>query len=85
MSFSQTKEYARSIISEIELSENSHSNTGSAILHGYNTPGGAAMSAKPANETQMVGRLRAGIKTPRTRTETLTRLYGATDREHPKG
>ncbi len=77
MSFLGSKSDARAIISEIELSENSHSNTGSAILNGYSTPGGAAMSAKPSNEVLQPGRLRAGIKKPRTRTDSLTRKYAA--------
>lgn len=78
MSFLGSKSEARAIIAEIELSENTHSNSGSAILKGYSTPGGAANSAKPSGETLMPGRLRAGIKKPRTRTDSLTRSYGST-------
>jgi hypothetical protein len=85
MSYLGSHTDAKACISEIELSENTRSSAGSAILHGYDHPGGAAQSAKPAGETLMPGRLRAGIKKPRTRTDTLTRLYGATDREHKKG
>ena len=64
-------------IAAVELSENTRSNTGSAILKGYDTPGGAAMGHPPASETLMPGRLRAGIKKPRTRTDSLTRKYAA--------
>jgi hypothetical protein len=77
MSYYGSKSDARACIAEIELSENTHSNTGSAILAGYSTPGGAANSAKPHAETLMPGRLRAGIKKPRTRTDSLTRKYAA--------
>jgi hypothetical protein len=64
-------------IVNIEVSAtHGHANT-SPIRDGASTPGGAANLAKPAHETQMVGRLRAGIRTPRTRTDKLTRRYGA--------
>lgn len=69
---------AVSTIHTIEESENTHSSMGSKILSGSSTPGGAANSAKPAKETLMVGRLRAGIKTPITRTDSLTRKYAST-------
>jgi len=85
MSFFGLISDAHACIEHVELSENTHSNTGSPILHGRSTPGGAADSAKPSGEVLQPGRLRAGIKTPRTRTDTLTRLYAATDREHPTG
>jgi hypothetical protein len=78
MSFFGSHAEAKAVIAEIELSENTRSNTGSAILHGHSTPGGAANSAKPHAENLMPGRLRAGIKTPKTRTDTLTRHYGST-------
>lgn len=77
MSYLGSKADVKACIAEIELSENTHSNTGSAILNGYSTPGGAAMKAKPSGETLMPGRLRAGIKKPRTRTDSLTRKYAA--------
>jgi hypothetical protein len=78
MSFLGSHAEAKSVIAGIELSENTRSNTGSAILAGYNHPGGAAQSAKPSGETLMPGRLRAGIKKPRTSTDTLRRkLLGA--------
>lgn len=67
----------KATISAIELSENTHSNTGSPILAGRSTPGGAADAAKPHSETLMPGRLRAGIKKPKTRTDSLTRKYAA--------
>lgn len=77
MSFLGSKGEARSIISEIELSPTTGASGTSPILRGASSPGGAANSAKPAGETQQVGRLRAGIKTPRTRTDSLTRKYAA--------
>ena len=67
---------AKAAIASVELSENTRSNSGSKILAGSSTPGGAA-SNKAAHETLQPGRLRAGIKTPRTRTDSLTRKYGA--------
>lgn len=77
MSFMGSKSEARAIISEIELSR-THGNDGtSPILHGSSSPGGAAMKAKPSGETQIVGRLRHGIKSPRTRTDSLVRKYAA--------
>lgn len=78
MSFMGSKSEARAIIAEIECSENSHSNSGSKILHGYDHPGGATSGVKPASETLMPGRLRAGINKPRTRTDKLTRKYAST-------
>lgn len=75
--FGNLYEQARANIAHVEVSENTRSATGSAILAGYDGPGGAAAGTKPAGETQMVGRLRAGIKTPRTRTDKLTRKYAA--------
>jgi len=77
MSFLGSKSEARSIISEIELSHTHGADNTSPILKGASSPGGAANSAKPAGETQRVGRLRAGINTPRTRTDSLTRKYAA--------
>ncbi len=68
----------KATIAAIEESENTHSNVGSNTLHGSSTPGGAANSDVPSHETWVVGRLRKGIKTPRTRTDTLTRKYGST-------
>lgn len=73
MSFYGSKSEAVSIISQVEESENTHSSTGSKILNGHSTPGGAAEKAKPAGETLRVGRLRAGINTPKTKTDSLTR------------
>jgi hypothetical protein len=78
MSFCLSRSEAQKIIAEIELSEYSRSNAGSMILKGYSTPGGAADGAKPAKETLMPGRLRAGINKPRTRTDSLTRKYAST-------
>lgn len=81
MSFLGSKNEARAIISDIEVSENTHTSSGtSPILRGASSPGGAASSraSVPAGETQQVGRLRKGIKTPRTRTDSLTRKYAST-------
>jgi len=77
MSYFGSHSDAKACIAGVELSENTRSNTGSAILAGYNTPGGAANVAKPSGETLMPGRLRAGIKKPKTRTDSLTRKYAA--------
>lgn len=77
MSFLGSKSEARAIISEIELSRTHGSDSTSPILHGSSSPGGAAHGTKPAGETQHVGRLRAGINKPRTRTDSLTRKYAA--------
>jgi hypothetical protein len=66
-------------IAEIECSENTHSSSGSKIYAGHSHPGGATnMDDKAANEVLMTGRLRAGIKTPRTRTDKLERKYAST-------
>jgi hypothetical protein len=70
-------------IHAIEESENTHSSQGSKILAGHDTPGGAAMGHKPSTETLMPGRLRAGIKKPMTRTDTLQRKYAATGHNEP--
>jgi hypothetical protein len=78
MSYMGTKHDVQACIAEIEESENTHSNRGSAILHGYSTEQGGPKNEVPAKETLHVGRLRKGIKTPRTRTDTLTRHYGST-------
>jgi hypothetical protein len=80
MSFLGSKGDARAIISEIEVSDTHGAGNTSPILNGASGPGGAASKAKPAGETQVVGRLRAGINKPKTRTDTLTRLYAATPR-----
>jgi hypothetical protein len=77
MSYFGSHAEAKAVIATVELSENTHSNTGSPILLGRSTPGGAADAAKPHSETLMPGRLRAGIKKPRTRTDSLTRKYAA--------
>jgi hypothetical protein len=74
MSFARSMEEAKSCIASVELSANQAS---SPIRDGASGPGGAASKAMPAGETLMPGRLRKGIKTPRTRTDTLTRKYGA--------
>lgn len=72
---------ARSAIASVESSENTHTSSGtSPILNGASGPGGAASKAKPAGEVQEVGRLRKGIKTPKTRTDSLTRHYAASAR-----
>jgi len=80
MSFLGSKGDARGIISDIEVSNTHGSGGTSPILRGASSPGGAASSraSVPAGETQQVGRLRKGIKTPRTRTDSLTRRYAST-------
>jgi hypothetical protein len=80
MSYPCSKADARAAISEIELSHTHGSDGTSPILHGASSPGGAAHMAKPAHEVQIVGRLRAGIKKPKTRTDSLTRHYAASGR-----
>lgn len=77
MSFLGSKSEARAIISEIELSPTTGASGTSPILHGASSPGGATSGTKPAGETQMVGRLRAGINKPRTATDSLRRKYAA--------
>lgn len=78
MSFYGSHAEAKAIIAEVEVSENTHSCQGSKILAGYDHPGGATSGVKPASETLMPGRLRAGINKPRTRTDKLTRKYAST-------
>lgn len=73
MSFCGSKSDARAAISSIELSDTTGSGGTSPVLRGASGPGGAAAKAKPAGETQVVGRLRAGINKPRTKTDSLRR------------
>lgn len=73
MSFYGSRSEVVSIIGQVEESENTHSSTGSKILNGHGGPGGAAEKAKPSGETLKPGRLRAGINTPKTSTDSLTR------------
>lgn len=83
MSFARSKEEAVSIIRDIEMSNDIGNVKGkgtSPIFRGASSPGGATEGTKPASETQVVGRLRQGIKTPKTRTDSLTRNYGSTPR-----
>jgi hypothetical protein len=80
MSYPCSKSDAESTIASIELSENTRSNMGSNILHGSTTPGGAANGKAPSNAVMTQKRTKL-----HTRTDELTRLYGATDREHKKG
>lgn len=78
MSYCGSKSDAVAAIASVELSEGTRSSSGtSPIRDGASGPGGAASKAKPAGEVQVVGRLRAGIKTPRTRTDSLTRKLAA--------
>ncbi len=60
-------------IAKIEESENTHSNTGSKILHGESTPGGAANGKAPSNATMTQKRTKLHV-----RTGELTRAYGST-------
>lgn len=81
MSFLGTKAQARADIASVQVDTGSiGSGATSPILNGASSPGGAANGHVPSNETQQVGRLRKGIKTPKTRTGELTRLYAATPR-----
>lgn len=74
MSFLGSKSDAVAAIASVEVSENTRTSSGtSPVLHGASGPGGAAAKAKPAGEVQIVGRLRAGINKPLTKTDSLTR------------
>lgn len=73
MSFYGTHSDAKAIVHEVEVSENTHSNTGSPILNGRTSPGGAADHAKPSGETMSQHRTKL-----RTRTDTLQRSYAST-------
>lgn len=74
MSYLGSKSDAVAAIASVELSENTRTSSGtSPVLHGASGPGGAASKAKPAGETQIVGRLRAGINKPLTATDSLKR------------
>lgn len=78
MSFHGSKSDAQAAIASVELSENTRTSSGtSPILNGASGPGGAAAGTKPGGQTQVVGRLRAGINKPLTRTDSLTRKYVA--------
>lgn len=68
MSFYGSHGEAKSIIASIELSENTHSNSGSKILSGHGSPGGAAEKAKPAGETMSQKRTKL-----KTATDSLVR------------
>lgn len=77
MSFFGSLSEARANIHDVERSTNIGHSVGKAssgMLRGHSTPGSENL---PAGETQQVGRLRKGIKTPKTRTDTLTRKYAA--------
>lgn len=69
MSFAQSYAEAKSCINKVEVTP---SISTSPVREGSDSPGGAANGNK-ANTTHTVGRLRAGIKTPKTRTDKLTR------------
>lgn len=73
MSFYGSFSEAKSIISNIEVSENTHSASGSKILNGSSGPGGAASGIKPAGET--MSQKRTSL---RTSTSTLRRKYAST-------
>lgn len=77
MSFYGTLEDAKAAIHSVESSEDVGHAKGkgsSKLLHGESHPG---VHNKPAGEEQRVGRLRSGIKSPKTRTGKLTRKYAA--------
>jgi len=73
MSYYGTCADVKATIAAIEESENTHSNTGSPILHGSSMPGGAANGKAPSGATMMPKRTKM-----HTRTDTLTRKYAAT-------
>lgn len=73
MSYLGTKDDVTACIGYIEESENTHSSSGSKILHGHSSPGGAANGHKPASETLTQKRTKL-----RTRTDSLVRHYGST-------
>lgn len=54
---------AKASIASIELSESSRSNTGSKILNGSSTPGGAANGNKASGETMTQVRTKLKTKT----------------------
>lgn len=72
MSFFGSFAEAKSLIAQVEVSENTHSNSGSKILAGHSSPGGAAEGHPPAHETMTQKRTKL-----RTRTDSLTRKYAA--------
>lgn len=79
MSYSGSKADACAAIASVELSENSHTSSGtSPILKGASGPGGIAATTKPGGEVLTAGRLRAGIKPDKVRTGSLTRKYAST-------
>ncbi len=81
MSYLGSKSQARAEIADVQVDTGSiGASPTSPTLHGAGSPGGAANGTTPAGEVQMVGRLRKGINKPRTRTDSLTRLYAATPR-----
>lgn len=73
MSYPCSRADAIAVISEIEESENTHSNSGSSILHGSSSPGGAASGTAPAS-----GVLEQKRTKLHRRTSELTRSYGST-------
>lgn len=77
MSYHGNLSDAREAIHSVESSHDighSKGKPSSKAGKGHTSPG---PSNTPAGETQHVGRLRQGVKTPKTRTGTLTRKYGA--------
>ncbi len=72
MSYPCSRADAIATIREVELSENTRSNSGSKILKGSSSPGGAANSAKPSGETMSQKRTNL-----RTSTSSLRRKYAA--------
>lgn len=73
MSFYGSHSEAKSIIASIEVSENSRSCSGSKILKGHSSPGGAAEGHPPASETMSQKRTKL-----RTATDSLRRKYAST-------
>ena len=78
MSFFGSFSEAKSIVHEIEVSNDvghSKGKESSKIYSGHESPG---VENRLASETLQPGRLRAGIKTPKTRVDKLTRKYAST-------
>lgn len=66
---------AKANIREVEVTDSSGLRSATSPVEAGSEHNG--VENVPAKETLHVGRLRAGIKTPRTRTDKLTRKYAA--------
>lgn len=79
MSYLGSMSDAKAAIASVELSENTRTSSGSSpVRDGSNGPGGAAVQLAGGTAKEWtVGRLRAGIKTPKTKHSGLVRKYAA--------